>query len=198
MARPTAISQEQILEAARTVFLKSGINATTKEIARTAGIAESTLFYRFPTKEALFRAAMADPPLPAWVEELEQLVGVGDMRANLLHIGRELIVFSRQIMPMFMLAFGDNPGLPATEIKPGKQMALQSRERLTLYLQQEISLGRFRDCDAEVASKVLFGSCVGFVVDSLTLNQPHTEAETEDFVTRLVDVLWGGFAPQRG
>ncbi len=59
MGRPTILSDEKILSAARRVFLERGIRATTAEVAREAGVAEGSLFKRWKTKHALFFAALA-------------------------------------------------------------------------------------------------------------------------------------------
>lgn len=196
MARPLSISDEAILDVARTVFLRKGINATTKEIAQRAGIAESTLFYRFPTKEALFRAAMASTPVPAWVEELEALVGQGDTYANLQHITREMTLFAKQVIPLFMLAFGDNPRSPVTEISPGKRSAMQYLDRLATYLRREQELGRIRSCNTDILANTLFGTCTGFVMDAIVLKRNPSSDEIETFVLGLVEMIWRGVAPE--
>ncbi len=196
MARPTTITQDRILTAARTVFLKQGINATTKEIAQTAGIAEGSIFYKFGTKENLFRVAMEVPPIPEWVEELELLVGTGDPRTNLVHIAVELIRFSQQMIPLFMVVYGDNPGAPMREVSPGKRYALQSREKLARYLQKEQRLGRLGDCDVEVLTSLIFGACVGFVMDGITFKRPQSQPEIETFAQNLIGLIWNGVAPQ--
>jgi AcrR family transcriptional regulator len=62
MARTKSISDEDLLRAAREVFVKEGFAASTKNIARRAGVSEGVLFQRFSTKEELFFAAMIPPP----------------------------------------------------------------------------------------------------------------------------------------
>jgi len=49
MPRPAKIKDEEILAAAREVFLEKGIRATTAEVAKRAGIAEGSIFNRFAT-----------------------------------------------------------------------------------------------------------------------------------------------------
>ena len=61
MGRPVHISKERILAAARSVFLEHGFSASTAKVAQAAGVSEGSIFKRFPTKEALFVAAMAAP-----------------------------------------------------------------------------------------------------------------------------------------
>jgi TetR/AcrR family transcriptional repressor of mexJK operon len=71
--RPTAARKEAIniaiLSAAREQFLAMGFDATAMEaIALSAGIAKGTLYSRYPTKEALLQAVVADR-LEAWHAE---------------------------------------------------------------------------------------------------------------------------------
>jgi AcrR family transcriptional regulator len=52
--------REKVLAAARTLFLRHGLRATTMEaIAREAGIAKPTLYGHFPDKDAVFLAILA-------------------------------------------------------------------------------------------------------------------------------------------
>ena len=62
MARTKSISDEDLLRHAREVFVKEGFAASTKTIARRAGVSEGVLFQRFSTKEELFFTAMIPPP----------------------------------------------------------------------------------------------------------------------------------------
>src|SRR5205814_2139772 len=107
MARPATITDEQILEAARVVFVRDGVNATTKEIAREAGIAEGSIFRRFPTKDALFEAAVLAPTVSAWARELDSLAGRGDLQENLLHIARGMTRFVHEKMPLIRVAWAN-------------------------------------------------------------------------------------------
>jgi AcrR family transcriptional regulator len=51
----SSLTRDKILETALKLFSKKGyLGATTKEIAKDAGIAEVTLFRHFPSKERLF------------------------------------------------------------------------------------------------------------------------------------------------
>lgn len=45
---------ERIFKGAITVFVKKGLQATTQEVAKEAGVAEVTLYRRYSTKENLF------------------------------------------------------------------------------------------------------------------------------------------------
>jgi AcrR family transcriptional regulator len=43
-------NRERVLKAAREVFAEQGLDASTNEIARRAGVGVATLFRRFPTR----------------------------------------------------------------------------------------------------------------------------------------------------
>lgn len=53
-------NREQILRAARAVFVAEGPDAPLDEIARRAGVGIATLYRRFPTREDLIRAVGLD------------------------------------------------------------------------------------------------------------------------------------------
>ncbi|HLK23013.1 MAG TPA: TetR/AcrR family transcriptional regulator [Bryobacteraceae bacterium] len=62
MGRVKTVSDAKLLEVARRAFVKEGFSASTKAIARRAGVSEGVLFQRFTTKQDLFFAAMIPPP----------------------------------------------------------------------------------------------------------------------------------------
>lgn len=53
-------NRERIIEAAQNVFATQGLDASTNEIARRAGVGVATLFRRFPTRDDLIAAAFTE------------------------------------------------------------------------------------------------------------------------------------------
>ncbi|MEV5593459.1 TetR/AcrR family transcriptional regulator [Streptomyces sp. NPDC052496] len=53
-------NRERVLQAARTAFEERGLGVPLGEIARRAGVGAGTVYRHFPSKEALFRATVAD------------------------------------------------------------------------------------------------------------------------------------------
>lgn len=53
-------NRQRLLEAAREVFAEQGLDASTNEVARRAGVGVATLFRRFPTRDDLVNAVFAD------------------------------------------------------------------------------------------------------------------------------------------
>lgn len=193
MARPITITDEQILEAARTVFLKEGLSASTEEIARLAGVSVGTIFRRFLTKDALFRAAIKPPSVPSWVRELDLLSGQGEMRDNLIRIVHEIIHFAQERIPFAMLGWSHKPasGSVSTEEAP----IVRDSRRLAWFLQQEVERGRLSPCRVDMVARLLLVPCLNLVLDSVINKQPLTEEEIARFTDDLIETLWQGIAP---
>lgn len=195
MARPITITDEQILDAARTVFLKDGIGASTVEIAQLAGVSEGSIFRRFTTKEALFRAAVKTPAIPSWVQKLDILAGNGDMRDNLMQLAREIIGFAQQRMPLVMLGWSHKPSSDTPVPEEEESAIVRDSRRLAAFLQQEVDSGRLRPCKVEMVARLLLGTCLNVVLDSVLRKQPLTAEEIDRFVDDLIETIWHGIAP---
>src|ERR1700721_1458719 len=106
MARRATITDEQILQAARTVFLEEGFNAPTSRIASLAQVSEGSIFKRFITKESLFFAALEIPERPEWHDVLERASGCGDAKSNLTAICVQILNHLVSVMPRILTALG--------------------------------------------------------------------------------------------
>jgi AcrR family transcriptional regulator len=53
-------NRDQILLAARDVFIERGPDAALDEVARRAGVGNATLYRRFPDRRSLLRAVLVD------------------------------------------------------------------------------------------------------------------------------------------
>lgn len=70
-------NREKVLAAAREVFAEQGLDASTNEIARCAGVGVATLFRRFPNRDALIAAAFAEK-MSAYSEAIDQALADPD------------------------------------------------------------------------------------------------------------------------
>ncbi|MEU8308758.1 helix-turn-helix domain-containing protein [Actinomadura sp. NPDC048955] len=103
MATRTEPMRDRILAAAVTVIRSRGIvAATTKEIARTAGVSEGSLYNHFANKTALFAAALAEVTGTARsaMAELAGSVGQNSVEENLTRLAAEMIRFYGELLPM--------------------------------------------------------------------------------------------------
>ncbi len=199
MARPTSITPESILEAAREVFLERGILGTTAEVAERAGISEGSIFKRFPSKAHLFRAAMGDKFLiaPPWIDTVASRVGKGEIQENLFALGMDIVAHFRELMPFIMMSWS-NPapnGLPEGMSQPNPP-PLRAMKAMTGYFEAEMRTGRLRRVDPEVLARTFLGALHTFVFFEV-LHRANEELPlaAETYLRGLVNILWQGVDP---
>ena len=194
MARPVTISNERILEAARDVFLRRGVAASTAEIARKARVSEGTLFKRFATKEQLFLAAMR-PEQPEWVERMQAMVGHGDVRENLLGVAREMLEFYRRSTPRIIHIWASMIGDKRRRPGPDNPAVVGIR-LMAQYLAAETERGRLRVANPEVTARVLLGALHKYAFQELLGLNEVFGMDPDRFVREAIDLLWKGIAPR--
>lgn len=197
MARPRLITDEQIVEAAREVFLEQGFSATTAAIAQRAEVSEGTLFKRYLSKEQLFEAAVGLRDYGAWRTELRLQVGQGEVRRNLERAALAVLDEAGRIMPKLMVMFsrGHDPShnpLLARLDDPVRQDA----DALAEYLRAEAKLGRVRPLDADVTALTMMGALTHYIHREQMLPPQGREViDPVRLVSGLMDVLWPGLSP---
>jgi AcrR family transcriptional regulator len=190
MARPPSISNQQILDAARAEFLAHGLaKASTVDIAQRAGVSEGSIFNRFPTKDALFRAAMDDAQPP--VLALETYVGQGDLRENLVRITVESIHFLNNFLPKLMLRWSERELGPKAEVCSRPREILTS---LTAFFRKEKALGRIGG-DPPIIARMYMGSVWNYCF--MLAVAGDRSMSVKPFAERLVAGLWQGIEPAR-
>lgn len=197
MARPRTITDEQIVEAAREVFLEQGFAATTAEIARRAGISEGTLFKRYASKEDLFEAAVGLHDNAQWRAELMERLGHGEVRRNLEWAFMEFLKEAAAIIPTLMtvLSRGHDPEHNRILERLGNPVR-RDAETIAGYLRAELSLGRMRPLDAEVTALAIMGALTTYIHQELMMLQDGREPmDAGRFVRGLLDLLWPGLSP---
>ncbi len=203
MARPTTISDERILEAARAVFLELGLAATTAEVAKRAGVAEGSIFKRFATKADLFKAAMAiDFDDPEFIRTLVGARDNDDPTETLYQVGVQAVGFFRRMMPLIMMQFGTGKkvGLPEHILSPSSP-PLRALKALAAFVERQIRAGRMRKHEPEIVARMLLGSIQSYVFFEILLRaQQKMPLPVEEYLRGLINVLWTGMepAPRKG
>jgi AcrR family transcriptional regulator len=190
MARPPSISNQQILDAARAVFLAHGFTrASTVDIARRAGVSEGSIFNRFPTKDDLFRAAMDDAQPPALA--LDRHVGHGDLRENLVRITIESVHYLNGLLPKLMLRWSEREFATKANVCSRPREILRA---LTAFFKAEKALGRVGG-DPPIIARMFMGSVWNYCF--LQTVAGHRSMSAKPFAERLIAGLWQGIAPTR-
>jgi AcrR family transcriptional regulator len=196
--RPPVISDERLLDVARDVFLARGIRATTAEVAERAQISEGTIFHRFKSKDALFRAAMRFEPqeIPRLIESLTPRAGSRDLRQTLVELATRLVQFGRIALPVMMMSWSNPSGEYSLEKLLNKQVCFDGPLRaLTAFFEGEMATGRIRQQSAEVLARVLLGTVRDYCMLELFLGE-RSGMPPDVFVEHLVDLVLRAAVPE--
>jgi len=193
MGRTKIVEDEEVLAAAREIFRREGHAASTRDVARAAGVSQAVLYQRFGSKEELFFRAMAPEPL-----DLEALLGPyppSDARRDVLALSKRLLKYLSAFAPTFLnvvAAHGAeverlrawHDGLPFFPIVH----AIASRfERMA-------KDGLMSPGDARSRAMVLISTVHSLAMFEL-LTGPGHPARSKSSIDQLVGVLWDGLAP---
>jgi AcrR family transcriptional regulator len=164
MGRKKLVSDEQLLEAARRAFVEAGMSASTRRIAREAGLSEAALFQRYRTKAELFFAAMVPP-----AADVEAMFARPHrdtpVRDELLHVLQSMLAYFRQASPvlaqmMVHPAFRFEEFAAAHPAHP----LVTIRVRLMDFLETLRLEGRLRDTPAAPVALLLFSAAYSVAV----------------------------------
>jgi AcrR family transcriptional regulator len=193
MGRRKLVEDDELLAVAREVFVEQGIAASTRDIARRAGISQAVIYQRHPTKAHLFFAAMVPPALN--VEDLltapahdlsvvEQLEGIalGMMR------------YFREVVPI-LLQLVTHPEFDVEEFAQRHPDSPFGRMHVGLiqYLESQRARGRIVAEHVEPAALTLFAALHSLAV--LERLGVHGGTFDDDVIRAMVRALWTGLAP---
>ena len=191
--RPPVISDEKILDTARDVFLEQGIRATTAEVALRARISEGTIFHRFKSKDALFRAAMRFEPTQSQhlIEALLPRVGAPDLHGALVELGKGILGLGRVILPVMMMSWSNPSGEYSLEKIMNRREGFQQPLRsLCAYLQAEMDGGRLMRSEVQVLGRAFLGALRDYCMTELLQRDDPQRPPMESFVEGLVELLF--------
>jgi AcrR family transcriptional regulator len=199
MGRPTHITEDRILAAARKLFLASGMQATTAQVAEEAGISEGSIFKRYKTKIDLFKAAILQQHDDTWFSHLQDKAGKSSVQENLYEISLQAVGFFRHILPLMIMA-SSNPII--SEFAKGNfgsnPPPVRALRELAAYFAAEMQIGRIRSQDPEIVARVFLGSINSYAFFEYILRSQNELSIAPDVYARgLVDFLWPSLDPQR-
>jgi AcrR family transcriptional regulator len=157
LSRPRLKSNEQLLDAARRVFLEHGPRVSTVAVAQAIGVSQALLFQRFGTKEGLLLAALMPGRMP-WMDLVEAGPDHRPLAAQLRQIALRLLEDLYEVLPR--VAVLRAAGLSPTDVvRHGHEPPPVAAERaLGRWFAAAQASGRIRaDVDARHAGKAFFG-----------------------------------------
>jgi AcrR family transcriptional regulator len=182
----SAGTREAILDATRELLAEGGVQGLTVEgVAARAGVAKTTIYRRWRSKDELALAVLID-----MVEHVTSVPDLGDTRAELTaFVDRAVKILRSTLMGRVM------QGL-VSDLAADPELARAFRERVVAVrvaeirrlVEQGIARGDLRpDADYELANELLFGP----VYYRLLLSGAPLE---DDLAARVVDAVWPAFA----
>jgi AcrR family transcriptional regulator len=192
MARPRSITEEHVLETARQVFSELGRAASTREIARRAGVSEGVLYQRYGSKESLFFASL-HPPAPP----LEVLFGTppkNQARAHLLSLAERLTDYFARTLPAIHHLVSHplmdeatlrqhHDGLPFVPVMMALKNRLEDMRKAKL---------------VSIADTMAAAQCLlSIIISTAHLEHLHGGADgRKDRLRAALQVIWSGIQPE--
>jgi AcrR family transcriptional regulator len=187
--RRAAETKRRILQAARVVFAKRGYGqASTKEIAEEADVAEAGIFYHFENKRGLLKAV-----IEGMMEELLNPTSSTlqhdwmPWMAEMLHRRIELIRRDGALLSVLI-----------QEVQLDDELRQLYRERvlhtaftkLKARLDELMAEGKVRPINTQIAARAILGSYLSFLVP---FPDPQLESlSSEEIAATLVDIYSRG------
>ena len=159
--------RERILEAARRVFLEAGFaGARTRRIAEEAGITEALLYRFYPSKSAIFQAAVHQP-LERFVDELLTTTkdidpARGDRRDRLRQVNEMLLSFMADSTPFLAVVL-------LSELSDARRFYQEDlHPTLSRPIFEVVSrITGWRQRDGSLIFAAMFGTHLGLALDGL-------------------------------
>lgn len=191
MGRKKTISDAGLLDAARRLFVEQGFGASTKKIAREAGVSEGVIFQRFTTKEDLFFAAMIPPTADFLILHHPGSKG----RALLEKITLSLIDYFRSTLPV-LIPLMSPPAFRFEEFArrhPDSPM-VTLRRRLVEFFVEEQRAGRISAVHPGAAALLVWS--MAQTIAFFERLGAHDGRFDRQIIRAAVQCLWKGLAPE--
>jgi len=192
MGRTKTISDEEILDRAREIFIQQGFQASTKTIAKHVGVSEGVLFQRFSTKEELFFAAMMLPSI-----DLNELLRRPKLQGIALFekVVLTMLEYFRKTLPV-LLPLMSHPSFNFEDFAakhPNSPLNVL-RSDLTAFVMTEKQAGRVGSVDQGTAALLLWS--LAHTIAFFEHLGAHGGKFHDDMVRAAVRTLWQGLAPE--
>ncbi|RLC73916.1 MAG: hypothetical protein DRI52_00920 [Chloroflexi bacterium] len=187
--RHTAETKNRILQAAKTMFAERGYRqATTREIAEEADVAEGSIFYHFGSKRGLLLALVESitdellGPMPPALQD--------DLLTWVREVLRRRFVLMKQCRALLSVLMHEVQLDDELRQFYGKRVLQTTVTKLEAQLNELIAAGRLRPINAAVVARAVLGSYLSFM---MPYPDPQLEElSPEEIVASLIDLYRNG------
>ncbi len=190
-AEPLNQKQEQILQGAIRIFLKSGFAGTSMDrVAAEAGVSKQTIYSHFQDKEGLFKALIERVTISNFREIINSLSDYDDAEKLL-----------RELAQIYLLRVAGNPEYLAL-LRIVIAESVRFPELAKLYTKVVIQEGRSHFCrycnqhpelnftDPEAVAQIFFGTLVSHVLLQEIMHGKETiPMESDRIIQTLIDLI---------
>ncbi len=191
MTRHKTITDEELLAVARRVFREHGHTATTREVAREAGISEGVLYQRFRTKEDLFFAAMI-PREPDFDELLGPNPPAEDARSFFRHVLGRMAHYFADIIPLALQVI-THPSDARPDLERAQPGMHQAHQALIARIESLARRGEVRAGSEPSAARLLMSLAHDWALGH-AMHGPGAQGGTTD-LEAMADIVWRGVQP---
>jgi TetR/AcrR family transcriptional regulator, repressor of fatR-cypB operon len=200
--REKRVRQQEILKAARELFVSKGFRETTlDEIARHAEFGKGTLYNYFESKEDLFSGIIEQAIDEMSAIARESIAVPGGVREKLIVYARRLIAYVRENGELLHVIYhelhrSEDPA-NVTKLRQMIGRAQGAWDILAEPLKKEIESHTLRDCDPRQLVVLFDGMLRGFCFDRFTVDRTSTvdDAAAAEFIT---SVFLEGIVKRKG
>lgn len=198
MGRPRAISDEEIIAAARRCFLERGTGISAAEIGTELGVSHTTLFNRFGSKEGLMLAALGAPKEIGWVAALEAGPDSRPFRDQLVEHLKVMSTYFQELQAGIALL--EASGIDSAKVwkqRKGVSAPEQARDALVGFLKRAQKQGRIADTDVDTLASTLLSALHGWASTTRVCGGSTSRASGSRYVERFIELLWKGIEPTK-
>jgi AcrR family transcriptional regulator len=181
----------KILKTGLKLFSKKGyLGATTKEIARDAGIAEVTLFRHFPSKEKLFEEVINTysflPALKELLPEIEKLPYEDGLRV----IARNFLNTLALRKNLIRIMHSEIPQYPDKIQRIYHTLIDEVRKTLASYFAEMQKRGTVRKFDPELSARAFLGMFLSyFNAENFLMHKKQKCIDTDVVIREFVSLF---------
>ncbi|MDA3919759.1 MAG: TetR/AcrR family transcriptional regulator [Salinisphaera sp.] len=188
-----SLKSEQVLDAAKRLFIEHGFGATSMDaIARAAGVSKATVYAHHDSKQALF-AATARRECRRVVGEMAIADGAQhlDLETALTRIGRSFIkaILSEETMALLRMVIAEVARFPEIGHIFYTSAPRQTQIDVTRYLQRARERGLIQAADCELAAIQFLGMLRGDALIAGLLGEHPSQRDNERVITAAVSTF---------